>query len=257
MKRSILLATISISLLFLFTLSVLAQEEKKEIPNVADFYMLKVKDGMEAKFESELKAHSTWRMENGDPWEWYVFQVLTGEYTGRYIIRSQNLFWEDYDNVGEFYANAVQHYMETVTPLIDSFQAAIHEVSLELSRLPKNLNEYPLLEVFAYYLKPDGPEGFFGALGKIHQAIVQTEWPAYYHFEMVRSGGFAPKVYLVIWHNNWADFKDPEKSMDEILVEVHGAEETAEIMKMFSESVHKMDSMVLVMRPDLSVLKKK
>jgi len=106
--------------------------------------------------------------------------------------------------------------------------------------------------LYTFYIKIGQESAFHEVIGKAHKAFVQAEFPGYYLWSNVRSGGNVSSIMAIIPHPNWADFEEPEDSEWSALVEVYGPEEAKALVEKFNNAVWKVESMVLQYRPDLS-----
>lgn len=88
------------------------------------------------------------------------------------------------------------------------------------------------------------------ALAGYHEAITERDAPLHYAWVHLVNGSGAQRR-LAIFHENWADMAP--KNLDEMMQEIHGEEGAAEIERMFDEALTGVESMVLRMRPDLSM----
>ena len=93
MHKTKTLATLLVALL----LGLASQNAWAQQNNLARIYFIEAKVGMAAGFETALKQHAEWRKEQGDPWSWFVWQVVNGENLGSFVIRSGDHAWGDFD----------------------------------------------------------------------------------------------------------------------------------------------------------------
>ena len=66
--------------------------------------------------------------------------------------------------------------------------------------------------------------------------------------------GGPPTVTVVLPAGNWAGFKPPEKPIPQMLTEVYGEAEAAELFETFARSWRSASSSTWQARPDLSLL---
>ncbi len=147
-------------------------------PTVARSYTVTPKPGMVAQFEVALREHARWRAENGDPWDWNVSQLETGENLGTYFIRSGGHSWADFDAYDAGFAQqGLVHWNATVAPLVESLSSAIGTTDQELSKPPPEGTAYAFVNITRFYLRPGRGQEF----NRLHtQATrrldVDTKW---------------------------------------------------------------------------------
>lgn len=239
------------------TTSAQAQEQTEKPPNLIIVYSFKAKPDRVAQFEAALKAHLEWAKEAKDPWTWNTWQITTGERYGEYLIISPNHKWADLDEDAEFMQKRIKNFRLTATPLLESYSREISESDTTNVNWPDDPDYAKIVEIFTYYIKMGQESAFWEVIGKIHQAFVQAKYPAYYLFSSVRTGGDINRVRVILPHPNWADFKEPEKSIEAVLVEVYGQEGAKALGEKIYNAAYKVESMVLQLRPDLSYTPKK
>ena len=101
--------------------------ESAPAQTIAMTYTLTPKAGSGAGFETALKRHMEWRVDNGDPWVWEIYQVATGDDLGAYVARSPGHTWADIDayEASDFQPAAEAHFGATVGPLMASESSTI------------------------------------------------------------------------------------------------------------------------------------
>lgn len=223
-----------------------------EAQNLAQIYHVSPAPG--ADLESAIAEHARWREANGDPWTWEIYQVAQGEDLGDFYIRSGGHAWADWDTYeqSEFARSADEHYASTMGPAVGEITSWIAMGDTAHQRLPESMENIQFFNLIRWNLKADKVQDFQDAIDKIHDAIVQTEWPVHYTFVSPVVGTEAPQMGLVIFYEDWAAFEGPERQFDEMMGEVYG-EEAQAIFEQLGASYWSEETMVLRIRPDLSV----
>jgi hypothetical protein len=202
-----------------------------------------------------IRAHVAFRDGLGDPWDWDIYEVEVGEETGKFYAASWNHSWPDFDayDAWDNGPAAGTHFQATVAPLLEDVSNEIMRSNPDIVKLPTDPNYVPtLLNVTDFYLIPGKQMAFSEAIKKIHEAIVAADMPFYYSSDTRETGGTGPIFSIAGWGQSWADFADPDPSMEQAMVQQYGEEEAMEIFTAFSEAVHHWDSFVVRYRPDLS-----
>jgi len=253
MKKLLILALI-VSFALGFAGLMWAQEKTEKPPNVIIIYYFKAKAGMAQQFEDAMKAHLEWLVKAECPWPWNTWRVITGDRYGEYLVTSAYHTWADFDEYEKFFSKQVMNFQLNAAPLIESVECIIDETDFENFRIPipMDFDIIALLELYRYDIKPTLIADFNEVKRKIHKAVVEADFPVYYSWEIVRSGGTVPAAYLIIFHRNWADMASPEKSLAQVLVEAYGAEEARALFDKFYNSVSKVESSLHKYLPHLS-----
>lgn len=226
-----------------------AQEEPG---NIAMIVMFGAKPGMEKQLEAGLKKHWEWHQQQNDSWSWYLWQVISGEETGRYGAGTFGHHWKDFDapavDEEADEADAVANLWPYVDDAIVQYHAYLPEVSREGAAPAK------YSEIISFRVHYGKSKDFHDAIKKFHEAIEKTEWPVHYGWYSLVNGGEGPLYTLVLPHENWASFAPPEKPFAKMLEEAFGPEGAETLLDLFSASVKSEQSEIIAHRADLSYI---
>ena len=220
--------------------------------DLATIYEMTPRIGHVSATMEALAEHSAWRAENGDPWNWDIFQVVSGDKYGTFYARSGQHMWADFDS----YAldGALQHFEQTVSPHLASESNIMTSGDTTHVNMPEWGAEAPYYWLVDYYIVPGEYETFMKAVGLFHEAITESGHPSYYYFAGVVTGGDGVDVQLAMPAQSMADFAPAEgESMDEMLNDYFKEVGMDAIQEMFSKSVEDTRSRIIVRRDDLSV----
>ncbi len=220
--------------------------------NIAKFYWVKVKPGMEQKYEEAYKKHVQWHRDQNDPWTWTAFVWETGERSGQYVVRTGEHYWADFDGRGEFEAADTAHAQANLLPLVESVEVSYAETLPELSRPPEGQEPFPLVQVTQFEIRPEMSYQFLSAIKKVRDALDKAEWgnPGVWTRNLAGSAG---NVYTVVtFHRNWASLKEPETSLLGAVEKILGHAETSQLSESFWKCVKSSRSDLVRYRPDLS-----
>lgn len=251
--------TVSVLLIILFLLCsnvTLAQQNDspKGPANVIIIYYFKAKAGMAQQFEDALKVHLEWLVENKCPWPWNTWMIASGDRYGEYVITSAYHRWADFDEYEAFFQKQIKHFRQNASAFVESIECHIDEADFINARMPvpMDFDYIKLFELFKYDLKPEKTADFYEARSKIQKALVKANWPVYYYWEMLRTGGSLHSAFLIVFHKDWAGMEAPDKSMSQVLVEVYGVEEAKAILSKVYNSIDKVTTYVAKYLPHLS-----
>jgi len=242
---------LSVTLLLVLSFGSLAPAQEAP-PNVIIVYFFKANPGMAQQFEAALRAHLEWNVENEGQWPWNTWQIMSGDRYGEYVVTSAFHSWEDFDANEEYFSRQVANFRLNAAPLLESVECIIDEADLINATFPPDFSYINVVEFYTYHIKPCHMAEFNEARIRIHQATAEADWPVYYYWETLRSGGTVPCAYLIIFHRNWAELREPEISLWQVLVDAYGEEEASSLVDSIYNSVHRIECSVMKYRPDLS-----
>jgi hypothetical protein len=243
-----------VGLLTAFWMVLISQSLFSQANNLAKLYFVNVKSGHGAEFVAEMKKHVEWRKQAGDPWTWYVYQVVNGQNLGDFVIRSSGHTWADMDGYEEFLAKGSVEFNKTVGLHVESISSAITRGDTTNINWYPNNDDVNLISVTTYHLKPGQGRAFTQAVNKYHTAIKENNRETYYAFAWTVNGGPGPRVTLVLPYKNWAEMQGPDESLRAFMVRILGSEEAQELSDDFNSTYHSVESSVLRVRRDLSVI---
>ena len=230
----------------------LAQEKPDRLAWIEE---IKAKPGMESQLEEAGKKHLAWHRKQGDTWSIYLWQVITGENAGGYVLGTFGHGWQDFDAREAFDAADERDAMATVGPFMQSDTPSIWRFVEDASRpdeAAKGPSKY--LQVTHYFIKPVKLSAFTDALKQIKAALDDGKFPVHTNWYALASGGKGPQYVAATARGSWAEFAGPEKSMSKVLEEKLGARRATELINAIREATNSISSAVLVYRPDLSYL---
>ncbi len=221
---------------------------------VARSYTVTPKPGMVAQFEVALREHARWRAENGDPWDWNVSQLETGENLGTYFIRSGGHSWADFDAYDAGFAQqGLVHWNATVAPLVESLSSAIGTTDQELSKPPPEGTAYAFVNITRFHLRPGRGLEFNRLIAEATE-IIRDKLEGYWVWASpTLGGGPGPYISLVGFAENWADMADPDPSFEAIMVQEMGEDGFREWATNLGLTYRGVESYTLRRRPDMDV----
>jgi hypothetical protein len=236
-------------------LAALSASAQTEPANIAGVEFQTPKNGMTSQYEQGRKQKADWHKQQKDPSPLYVFETLTGETTGTYLVCRFNLHWADMDKPPipdasdtEEYAKVVGSYVQTITDQYYEF-------------LPKISNPDPaangpakFTEFVTFHVKRDKTADFRSALGRIAEASKKSSWPVRYEIYEMDFGGKAGTFVLAEPHGSWADFesKPDVKPLRHMLEDAFGAGEADAVYGRLIGAIDSEDANIVQYRPDLS-----
>lgn len=223
---------------------------------LARLYQLTPEPSSAATFEAALREHARWREAEGDPWSWAVYEVVVGDDVGDYIVRSPGHDWADFDAYETgFGPTGEAHFAATVLPLVESMTALITDTDTVRRHLAEDIGSHPptLFSRLTYHLVPGREAAFDEVIDRVHAAVLETGLPFYYVWTWPVVGTTGPRATVYLLHEDWADFGTPERSLREVVAEVHGEEEAARLFEQLGTAYSSVETSVIRIRPDLAV----
>lgn len=217
--------------------------------DMARAYMIDGKPG----FETALEKHMEMRRSAGDPWEWTVLEVVNGEKMGWYVIRSGGHGWTDFDAYEEELDPSVGlHFRAEMSPVIERGHSTISRTDTAHSRYPDDWSEIEFVQVVSFDVKPGHGDELDEAISRYHAAIVDSDLDIRYAWDHNVNGAGGART-LAIFRKDWSDFRPRSPGMRRVMTERYGEEEAARIEEQWDGAIRGSESMVLRIRPDLSL----
>jgi hypothetical protein len=213
------------------------------------------KSGMTQQYEQGRKQKADWHKQQKDPLALLVFQIISGEDTGTYLVSRGLMHWSDMDHPAvteaadtEEYNKAVAAYVEKVT---DSYYEFLPKFSNpDTSSVPPKYSEILILRV-----KVGKEADFRAAIGRIAEAERKVNPSSHIGIYELVNGGLAGTYVASIPRPHWADFEGnpSEKPMPQVLAEAYGEDGTS-ILAQVDSAIESEYSEILEFRQDLSYI---
>ena len=242
----------------LFVACSLAAQDKPGTLAAIEFQ--KPKNGMVPQYEAGRKQKAAWHKQQNDPQPLLVWETLSGENTGAYLVGRFNQHWADFDKPAISDEAALAQFQKVVGAYVDSVTARYYEFLPKISTPPSGATMPPKFsEVIIFQERYGKGSDFRSAIDRIYEASQKTKWPLNYEWYELVNGGQTGEFVLSLPHNNWADFEDkPDvKPFRDMLKEAFGQAEADSIVDRIDHSVEKETSEIIQFRPDLSYLPSK
>ena len=219
---------------------------------VGEIIRIKPKTGMEKQFEAAGKEHMAWHQQKQDDWSWFVWQVMSGPGTGKYVAGTFGHKWSDFDNPKVSREEDGADAGERIGPYTASIETQYVAFLPKHSRPTDTNTPSKMATVVTIRVKQGMEETYLNAVSKIPKAMEKTNWPGHYGFYALANGGEHPTFFLVLPREKWADFAPPDKPFEKMLEEAYGREDAGAILKTLDEAPANVSSEMIVYRPDMS-----
>jgi hypothetical protein len=232
--------------------SVLAQTTGPQL--VSEVNLATPKPGMQAQFEEGRKRHSAFHAAQKDTWSIYVWEILTGERSGTYMMASPGHSWKDLDAREAFDKIDQPDVAKNLQPSMGAAQRMYYVYRDDLSLTKPPATPAKLRVATSYWIAPDHINDFIDAVKKVNEAIKKTNYPAKpSRWYSLASGGEVPQFVLISDRESWADMEPIEKTLDSLMKEQYP---DANPLDTIRKSTRRLMTEVHQFRPDLSYMAK-
>ncbi|MGA9390986.1 MAG: hypothetical protein WBV69_11125 [Candidatus Sulfotelmatobacter sp.] len=243
----------AVGMLLLVASSLAAQDKQGTLASIE---FQKVKATNVPQYEAGRKQKAAWHKQQNDPIPLLVWQTLSGDNTGTFLVGHFNQHWADYDKPVVTDEADLAEFQKVLGNYVDSVTTRYYEYMPKVSNDTGDATPSKFSEIIIYQVHYGKGSDFRSGIERVHEAAMKTKWPVNYGFYELVSGGTSGTFVLSIPHKNWADFEDkPDvKPFREMLKEAFGQAEADSIVERFDRSVEKETSEIIQYRPDLSYL---
>lgn len=215
------------------------------------------KNGMVKQYEDGRKQKAEWHKQQKDPLPLMVWEVISGDHTGTYVVGRLGQHWADFDKPAVPDQADLDEYNKVVGAYVQSVVARYYAFLPKLSKPPADSKgPTKFAEIVTFQVRPGKGDDFRSAMSRTTEAIEKTKWPVNFEWYVLVNGGVSGTYVLVLPHANWADFEEKPgmKIFPEMVREAFGEAEGNSILRRFDASIEKESSEIVQFRPDLSYL---
>ncbi len=251
MIRNKLVCTLGFAVLF-----AVATPAQDKPGNLAPLEFQKLKNGMVKQYEDGRKQKAEWHKQQKDPLPLYVWEVMSGEDTGSYVVGRLNQHWADLDKPAVPDQADLDEFNKVMGPSVQSVVSRYYETLPKVSSPPADNKMSKFSEIISYHVRYGKDAEFNTLLAKITEGITKTKWPVNFVWLALANGGPGSSYVLVIPHDSWSDFgeKPGMKPFRQMLTDAFGEGESDSIIKRLDSCVDGTTSQIDKFRPDLSYL---
>lgn len=150
---------------------------------IAYFHLNRVKPGMTVQYETTRKRHWLWHKRLGDTWSYQIWQIISGDRTGAFIISSFGHTWKEVD-VSDQLVGGEEDPGASVDPYLASESESYYRYLPDLSLAPQIFSPAPMLSVTRFVGKTGRNHCLSGwpQEGKGRQSMTRLEVATPYEF---------------------------------------------------------------------------
>ena len=223
---------------------------------IASIEFQKPKNGMVKQYEDGRKAKAAWHKQQNDSQPLVVFETLTGDSTGTYLVERVGQHWADLDKPSVPDAADLEEYQKQIGGYVESLVTRYYEFLPKVSNHDEMASIPKYIEVVIFHVRQGHEADFRSAINRIHEAGEKTKWTPHYSWYVLINGGVDGEYVLTFPHANWADFEDkPDvKPYREMIKDAFGQAEADSIVRRLDSSIEMSTSTIIQFRPDLSYI---
>jgi len=249
MIKVLMLITSLMLAMFMSTTGVQAQQEDVGLAQVV---LITARDGQSKALEKAITGYHHYMADKKGAMRYQWFSITTGPDTGKYIARTGNHNWADFDATHDWDEEAAARFASDVQPYIADADVIITRTDDELGIWPDTMEGYKYFLITDWYIKTGHIGAFNSGLKKIDGILKQGNWPNYYAFVRNVSGGHSNQITLVSPRKSFADMAPKDPSFIDAMSKSMGAEEAAAFLAEFGQSYKTGRNSLLKYRPKLS-----
>jgi hypothetical protein len=222
--------------------------------DIAYFHVNRVKPSMTAQYETARKRHWVWHQKMQDTWAYHVWQIVSGEASGTYMVCSFGHTWKEVDESDQLVGGEEDDPAAKVEPYLDAEPESYYRYLPNLSLAPKDgFSPSAKLAVTRWLLKQEDVERFIAAQSRIKNALEKAEYSGRLRWYQLVNGGETPQFLMLVDRDNWAAYEHAfDENLDDIMEKTYGKDRAASIIGDVRRAVRSQYVETWQYRPDLS-----
>jgi hypothetical protein len=235
--------------------SLFAQEKPGTLASI-EFQKVKLQNV--PQYEAGRKQKAAWHKQQNDPIPLLIWETISGDETGTYLVGHFDQHWADYDKPVVSDEADLAEFQKVVGSYVESITTRYYEFLPKISNPmePGGTTAPKFSEILIFHVRSGKISDFRSAVTRIYEGTVKTKWPVNYDWYELVNGGDNGTFVLSFPRKNWADFEDKPavKPYRDMLKEAFGQAEADSIQDRLDHSIERMTSEIIQFRPDLSYL---
>ncbi len=135
------------------------------------------KNGMVTQYENGRKQKAIWHKQHNDPLPLLVWETLTGEHTGTYIVGRLGQHWADFDKPPIPEQADIEEYNKDIGQYVQSLVARYYEYQPKISNLPETGTPSKYSVIVEFHVRSGKGQEFRAAVARVFEAAQETKWP--------------------------------------------------------------------------------
>ncbi len=221
---------------------------------IALVYTTKARSLNITQHESAMKKHFQWHQANKDAFTWFVWQVVSGENIGDFLVGTFGHRWKEFDARAKFDETDNADFIANVLPTAEKVDLGYWEFLPAASRPSPAAVPTAMAQVTHYFVKPDAFVTFTDAIKELRSGLEKANYPMYVYWYRLVSGGEGPQFVVSVARDSWAEMAGPAKPLDDALAEALGPQKAVEALAAIRRATRYTRSYMIAYRPDLSYI---
>ncbi len=238
-------------MLFVFMSTTVAQAQQQD-DGLAWLVLITAKDGQAKALEKAITGYHHYMADKKGAMRYQWYSITTGPDTGKYVARTGNHSWADFDATHDWDEAAAAKFASDVQPYIKDVDFRITRTDGELGIWPDSLDGYQYFLITDWFIKNGSIGAFNSGLKKIDGILKKASWPNYYAFIRTVSGGHSNQITLVSPRKSFADMEPKDPSFLDAMGNSMGEEEARTFLAEFGQTYKSGRNYMLKYRPKLS-----
>ena len=248
--KKILIMITALAMISFMSVAIAEDEEKND--GLARVVLITAKDGQNKALEEAITKYHHYMAGHEGSWRYQWFSIETGPNTGKYMARSGDHNWSDFDAEHDWDKEAGAKFTSMVAPLIESSVITITRDDDEMGIWPDSMDGYRYFAVTHWDVKPGQNAAFKKGLKKIDGLLKASDWPNYYAFTYPVSGGSGNQVTLVTPRKSFADMAPKEPSFMDVMKKSMSEEDANAFLAEWGSTYSSGDNFLLRHLPEQS-----
>ena len=215
------------------------------------------KTGMTQQYKQGRKQKADWHKQQKDPQPLEVFETMSGDNTGTYLVGRFGQHWADFDKPAIPDQADTDEFNKVIGNYVQSVADRYYESLPKLSNPdPSATGPAQFTELATFRIRRDKIDEFRAALAKVAEAVQKTKWPVHYEFYQLVNGGYVGTFVLAEPHANWAGFEEQPnvKPFHDMLRDAFGPAEGDSVYDRIEGAIESESTEIVKFRPDLSYI---
>ncbi len=239
----------ALSVLLLVAFSAAAQQDPG---NIAALEFQTPKNGMVKQYEDGRKQKAEWHKAQKDTRPLIVFETLTGEHTGTYMVGRVG-HWADFDKPSVSDADDLVQYQKLIGGSVEKLVTSYWEFMPKWSNPSTDMNA-KYTEVITFHIRYGHGDDFRSAIARAAEARQKMNSPAHFSWYRLVNGGPGGTFVVTYDRASFASMADDPaiKPLRDDLRAAFGEQEAMSVIERLNSAVESTYSELMQYRPDLS-----
>src|SRR5712692_5317721 len=135
------------------------------------------KSGMAREYENGRKQKAEWHKQQKDALPLMVWETLSGDNTGTYIVGRLGQHWADFDKPAIPVEADLAEFQKVVGGYVDSVVARYYDFMPKISNPSDAKTPAKFAAIITFHVRYGKGSDFRSAIGRVYEAAQKTKWP--------------------------------------------------------------------------------